>query len=141
LPAHRRLKYCTSEHLASVGLDQELYLAGNNQVWDAISGWIEKKLSSNSAGYHSVGFEGISILQFFINLRESSAKATFKPISKNNFSSSQLKPTGLTFPYFKSPVFCYLPDCLFNLVLRSLVLFKKIDKKTLIWLNGPFEAL
>lgn len=62
LPNEKRLKFCTSENLAAAGIAQDLYLAGGNRVWDAVSGWIEKQISLNNPQkhfYHKSVFEVI----------------------------------------------------------------------------------
>lgn len=44
LPEKLRLAICSPEDLAAAGLAQDLYHAGGNRLWDAVSGWIGKKV-------------------------------------------------------------------------------------------------
>ena len=60
LPSSKRLSFCSSENLAAAGLSQDLYYAGGNRVWDAVSGWLERKISLNSSHRR---FNSISIQQ------------------------------------------------------------------------------
>jgi hypothetical protein len=45
LPPAQQLNSCTPEALSSAGLPQDQYLIGGDRIWNAISGWITRKLT------------------------------------------------------------------------------------------------
>lgn len=64
LPEELRLAICSPEDLAAAGLAQDLYHAGGNRLWDAVSGWIGKKVDiPKSANFKT--FVTWSIFDFY----------------------------------------------------------------------------